>query len=258
MKLIHKSLLVAVSCALTGAVAIAAGDGSSMQEQVWRAQSAARIQAPNETFGTLQITNARGAVISFIAPDPTTLHGVFAFGDANGNPRGAGVVTPTGAGRFGVFNGGGVVTHVLDGDSGYMSAAGDVAERFPSLEGADPGSVMVIDAARPGALRLATSAYDHKVAGIVAGANEYRSAITLRSLPETADRVPVTLTGTVYCKVSAINGPVRAGDLLTTSSVPGYAMKVTDPAKASGAILGKAMEDLKGDQGMVLVLASLQ
>jgi hypothetical protein len=46
--------------------------------------------------------------------------------------------------------------------------------------------------------------------------------------------------------------------LLTTSSTPGHAMKVTDHARAQGAILGKAMSSLAEGKGMVLVLVSLQ
>ena len=56
----------------------------------------------------------------------------------------------------------------------------------------------------------------------------------------------------------ASNGAIQPGDLLTTSGVPGRAMKVTDHAKAAGAILGKAMTGLGDGQGMVLVLVTLQ
>jgi hypothetical protein len=71
-------------------------------------------------------------------------------------------------------------------------------------------------------------------------------------------RQAVTLSGTAYCLASNANGAIKAGDLLTTSGVPGHAMKVTDYEAARGAILGKALEDLKGDKGHVLILASLQ
>ena len=54
------------------------------------------------------------------------------------------------------------------------------------------------------------------------------------------------------------NGAIGPGDLLTTSSTPGHAMKVTDHARAQGAILGKAMTGLSESKGMVLVLVTLQ
>ena len=47
--------------------------------------------------------------------------------------------------------------------------------------------------------------------------------------------------------------------MLTTSHIPGYAMKATDPSRSFGAILGKAMEPLaKGQKGQILVLVGLQ
>ena len=57
---------------------------------------------------------------------------------------------------------------------------------------------------------------------------------------------------------AAASGPIKPGDLLTTSDTPGCAMKVTDHGKAQGAILGKAMGSLNEGKGMVLVLVSLQ
>ena len=52
---------------------------------------------------------------------------------------------------------------------------------------------------------------------------------------------------------------VSPGELLTTSSTPGYAMKVSGQAKSQGAILGKAMEKLsQGERGQILVLVTLQ
>jgi len=56
----------------------------------------------------------------------------------------------------------------------------------------------------------------------------------------------------------ATRNPIRAGDLLTTSNLPGRAMKATDARRAQGAIIGKAMSPLQSGAGMVLVLVSLQ
>ncbi|MDP6507093.1 MAG: hypothetical protein QF886_25930, partial [Planctomycetota bacterium] len=55
-------------------------------------------------------------------------------------------------------------------------------------------------------------------------------------------RVPVGMVGIVYIKVTDENGEIRPGDLLTTSSTPGHAMKCTDKFKGIGAILGKALQ----------------
>ena len=69
---------------------------------------------------------------------------------------------------------------------------------------------------------------------------------------------PVALTGRVYCWADASNGSIQPGDLLTTSDIPGHAMKVTDYARAQGAIIGKAMSSLEEGEGLVLVLVTLQ
>ena len=68
----------------------------------------------------------------------------------------------------------------------------------------------------------------------------------------------VALSGRVYVQAEAAHGAIRPGDLLTTSTLPRRAMKVTDHARAHGAILGKAMTALPEGQGLVLVLVMLQ
>jgi hypothetical protein len=69
---------------------------------------------------------------------------------------------------------------------------------------------------------------------------------------------PVALTGRVYVLADAAKDAIAPGDLLTTSDTPGHAMKVAEPARAQGAIIGKAMSALKEGRGLVLVLVSLQ
>ena len=54
------------------------------------------------------------------------------------------------------------------------------------------------------------------------------------------------------------NCDIEAGDLLTTSDVPGRAMKATDRERSRGAALGKAMSPLRDKEGTVLVLVTLQ
>ncbi|MBN2089011.1 hypothetical protein JW964_05340, partial [candidate division KSB1 bacterium] len=49
-------------------------------------------------------------------------------------------------------------------------------------------------------------------------------------------------------KVSLENGPIEHGDLLTTSSIPGYAMKATDPEKSFQSIVGKALQSFDGKE----------
>jgi hypothetical protein len=69
---------------------------------------------------------------------------------------------------------------------------------------------------------------------------------------------PVALSGRVWVYCDANANPIKPGDLLTTSNVPGHAMKVRNYSRAQGAVIGKAMTGLKSGKGLVLVLVSLQ
>jgi hypothetical protein len=72
------------------------------------------------------------------------------------------------------------------------------------------------------------------------------------------DEVPVAIVGIVPTKVSAMNGKIRVGDLLTTSSTPGYAMRCANRAKCVGAIVGKALEPMVEGKGVIKVLVMLR
>lgn len=67
----------------------------------------------------------------------------------------------------------------------------------------------------------------------------------------------VTLGCFAVCKVDADVAPIQVGDLLTTSSTPGHAQKVTDPSRALGAVLGKALGPLAKGTGTIPVLVLL-
>jgi hypothetical protein len=68
----------------------------------------------------------------------------------------------------------------------------------------------------------------------------------------------VTLGTFAYCKVDADIAPIEVGDLLTTSPTKGHAQKVLDPAKAVGAILGKALGSLKEGTGKIPIMVTLK
>jgi hypothetical protein len=135
----------------------------------------------------------------------------------------------------------------------------DLAEPFQMSEEEIPkGSVVVIDDKNPGRLKRSTQAYDTRVAGIVSGANGVKTGIALKQEGTLDQGENVALSGRVYVKADANFGAIKPGDLLTTSATPGHAMKASDPARAQGAILGKAMSALPDGTGMVLVLVTLQ
>jgi hypothetical protein len=65
---------------------------------------------------------------------------------------------------------------------------------------------------------------------------------------------PIALAGRVPTKVSIENGPIIPGDPLTSSSVPGVAMKATDP----GMVIGVALEGWNNSEvGKIKVFVNL-
>jgi hypothetical protein len=134
----------------------------------------------------------------------------------------------------------------------------DLAERFETAERAEPGTVLAIDPESPGRLRVADEPYSHTVAGVVSGANALSAGVVLGRDEDGKGGQPVALSGRVWVRCDASASPIRPGDLLTTAERPGFAMKAADPARAHGAILGKAMSSLEAGTGLVLVLVSLQ
>jgi len=51
---------------------------------------------------------------------------------------------------------------------------------------------------------------------------------------------------------------VEVGDMLTTSSTPGHAMKALDSARAFGSVIGKALRPLQKGQGLIPVLIGMK
>lgn len=140
-----------------------------------------------------------------------------------------------------------------------ITGGADLAEPFKMSSAEIPkGAVVIIDEHNPGQLKMSTEAYDTRVAGVVSGANGIKPGISLHQEGALEGSENVALSGRVYVQADAAFGTIKPGDLLTTSATPGHAMKVTDHAKAQGAILGKAMTGLKAGKGMVLLLVSLQ
>lgn len=196
-----------------------------------------------QTYGPSGNSNVRISTHS-----SSTDHGSISVRDANGNNK---------------------AWMYVDGNSiGWVRAdrvrivgGSDLAENFdiisPQLAPL-PGMVVSIDPGNAGKLRLSDKPYDNKVAGIISGANGVESGMVMGQTGTIADgEYPVSLTGRVYVYASDEGGEILPGDMLTTSSRPGYAKKVSDKQQAFGAIIGKAMTDVN-ENGFVLVLVNLQ
>ncbi|MBI4170465.1 MAG: hypothetical protein HY514_02135, partial [Candidatus Aenigmarchaeota archaeon] len=131
---------------------------------------------------------------------------------------------------------------------GNVTGAGaDIAE-YMRGENVEPGDVVVLSQTRDKAVEKSYMKYDTRVAGIV-------STKPSHILGAGDGNVLLTLAGKVPVKVTKENGAIRRGDLLTTSSTPGYAMRCSDKAACAGAIVGKAMENFDSNRGTITVLA---
>ncbi len=165
-------------------------------------------------------------------------------------------------------------TMELDGDFGgtgksriivdelQITGGSDLAEYFKvdaSMK-VEAGTVLSVMSDGSAKLQIAEKAYDSKVVGVVSGANGVSPGLMLQQKGvETVDGdYPIAITGRVYVKADATKNPIKAGDLLTTSDMKGYAMKVKSYKKAQGAIIGKALTDLYEGTGMVLVLLGVK
>jgi hypothetical protein len=120
--------------------------------------------------------------------------------------------------------------------------------------------VMVIDREQDGKLTPCARPYDTAVAGVLSGANGLQPGMVMQAegQPHAAGEHPLAMTGRVWCLADAAHGPIQRGDRLTTSPTLGHAMKALDPARADGAVIGKAMSELESGTGPVLVLVNLQ
>ncbi len=150
------------------------------------------------------------------------------------------------------------VAGVLTVDTDIKIGGGDCAEEFETADGSplEPGTVVSLDGS--GGVRTTEIEYDKKVAGIVSGAGAHKPGIVLNRAQRIEGGAAVALAGRVYCKVDADFSPVAIGDLLTSSATPGHAMKASDPARAFGSVIGKALGTIRSGRGLLPVLVSLQ
>ncbi|MDO8270034.1 MAG: hypothetical protein Q7T54_05205 [Candidatus Levybacteria bacterium] len=103
----------------------------------------------------------------------------------------------------------------------------------------------ILSAGKKGAV-LTVIPYDSQVLGIVS-----RDAAIILNNTNGDNAVPVISTGTVYILVSSRDGEIKKGDLLTSSTIKGVAVKATK----DGFVLGSAMENYsnpkKNESGII-------
>lgn len=138
-------------------------------------------------------------------------------------------------------------------DGSFHAGGADFAELVPAREpGLEPGDVVALDV--DGRLMRCFRERQASVVGVVSTKPGYQS--DLWEDVERSAKVPLAVSGIVPVKASAVNGPIRPGDMLTPSAVPGHAMR--SRKVVPGTIIGKAMQGLKSGEGTVLMLVMLR
>jgi hypothetical protein len=136
---------------------------------------------------------------------------------------------------------------------------GDYAESVDVTGDRDkyqPGDLLVIDPDVSGKFLKSAEPYSTAVTGIYS--TKPGTVGRRQTTPKSEDEVPMAMIGIVPTKVSTENGPIHRGDLLVSSSSIGYAMKGTDRGRLTGAVIGKALDNLESGQGVIEVVVTLQ
>lgn len=124
--------------------------------------------------------------------------------------------------------------------SSFAQAIPQVAQNLEILEKVENGDI--ISQGKEGFVKCKIP-YDPNIVGVV---NEKPLLIFGKPSLKT---FPVVTLGEVLVKVSNSNGKIEKGDFITCSEKPGVGQKATE----NGFVLGKALEDLTEEEGLIMV-----
>ena len=131
-----------------------------------------------------------------------------------------------------------------------QSGSADIAEWVTVSEFVEAGDVLDLDPHLAGTYRLSRTACSSLVAGVVST----EPGVTLGGSLIDPGRAPLALTGIVPVRVTNEGGAIGPGDLLVTSSTRGHAMRWAGSAPCPCSLVGKALEPMDADTGVILVL----
>lgn len=129
----------------------------------------------------------------------------------------------------------------------FSSPFFDIAEKLEIDGSVEPGDVVIF--VKHYKFNKSAQANSKNIVGVISG----RPAFIIGGKEKGK---PIALAGQVEVKVCNQNGNIRIGDFLTTSDVPGHAMKSTD--MTPGSILGQAMEDFSNDKGKIKMIVKMR
>jgi len=162
-------------------------------------------------------------------------------------------------------------------------AAIDLAEYIlDTFADTEPADVVVADPENDESVIKSSKPFDSSVVGVISTDPHMVMGMELVMNEETGEMyedvnaAQLTVTGRIPVKVTDENGPIQRGDLLTTSSKPGHAMKwslldvnqakdfeelksiLAENERRHHSILGKALGSYESGDGEIIALLSLQ
>jgi hypothetical protein len=130
----------------------------------------------------------------------------------------------------------------------YRIGGADLAEVYYTDDSSiSNGDIVALASTGVSQVKKTSIPYQTSTLGIIST----KPGLVIGETDGTGKPVIVGLSGRVPVKVSNINGAIKPGDYITTSSISGVGMKATDP----GQVIGKALTSLPDDieQGEVIV-----
>ena len=131
----------------------------------------------------------------------------------------------------------------LTSGSTLQATYADLAEYYEGDADYAPGTVLVFGGDKE--VTLTNQTNDIRLAGVVTTNPAY-----VMNSQQTGIKVCIALAGRIPVQVI---GTVKKGDMLTTSGIPGFATKATNPT--IGSIIGKALENKTYDDSGVIQVA---
>ena len=123
----------------------------------------------------------------------------------------------------------------------------DLAEMVAYSGEGEAGDVVVVDENNDNSAKIAAKPYDQSILGIIS------TKPTLVITGDITEGKLMAVAGRVPTKVTNINGAIHRGDPLTTSSLPGYAMKATE----AGPIVGKSLGECDQQECVIWVFLNV-
>jgi hypothetical protein len=215
-----------------------------------------RAAGPNETFVEITETEATSYDNTDTTPGQVYWYKVAACSESgcsalSASDSGYASTTVGGtASTFRVTPSGEVRADGSFSGAGLFSGSADVAEWAPVSERVEAGDVLELDVVHSGAYRPSQTPCSSAVAGVVST----QPGMVLGGTDPAEGYALLALSGIVPVKVTNEGGPIQPGDLLVSSSTPGYAMRWAGDGPCPCALVGKALEPMTEERGLISVL----